>query len=65
MKNLKKDAASNSGKKRFKKADEDTLERLRILHNRAAVDEKRRNWGRKNPVVEAEEESDFEDELEL
>ena len=65
LKALKKDAASSSGKKRFKKADEDTLERLRILHNRAAVEEKRRNRGRKNPVVEAEEESDFEDELEL
>ena len=65
MKDLKKDAASNSGEKRFKKVDEATLERLCLQHNHAAVEEKCRNRGRKNPVVEADEESDFEDELDL
>ena len=60
-----KDALENrTSHARIKKVDEECLARLRVKHNRAALEERRKNRGKKRKAPE-EEKSDLEDEFQL
>ena len=61
---LKDDLDNATSLARIKKADEECLARLRAKHNRADLEERRKNRGKKRKAPE-EEESDFEDEFAL
>ena len=61
---LKKALDNRTSLARIKKADEECLGRLRVKHNRAALEERRKDRGKKHKAPE-EEERDLEDEFHL
>ena len=61
---LKKELDNRTSLAHIKKADEECLARLRVKCDRAALEERRKNRGKKRKAPE-EEESDFEDEFAL
>ena len=62
---LIEELGKKAGKARIKKADEECLARLRVKYQREALEERRRNRGRKRKSMDDGEESDLEEELDL